>query len=316
MNLGNTLKTAWQRTFRYKALWLFGLLLLLKNSVNINVNIFNKQINLPYPTDPNEIQAQIHSFLDKIGLEGLLEFVGIFAFLAIILAAISVFITPLAAGALSKGALLAEEDRPPQTVTISGLWQQVKPYYWALFRLSILIFLLSFIIGSVIMFPLSCLSFLITKAPFLSIPFFLLYFLAAIALQIVIYNARFILIEDGLSARQSIRVAWDMTKLNFKAFLGAHIVLNIVVSLIGTLINLPFLLMILPVILKADFSLLNPLILVVVLILTMTINTLVSGILNPLQYHTYVQYYKNYRSSLNSLPGYDIETGQYNPPVY
>lgn len=316
MKIGQALKTAWERSFRYKALWLYGLLMLATNSTNINFNLFNRRSETNLSIDPNHLQIQIQKILEQIGDEAILGIIGILMVLGLTILIISILIRPISVGALSKGALLAQEGQSPHELTIASLWRQISPFYWPLFRLSILIYIIGFIIGIIIIIPTACLSFVIAKAPILSLPFVILTVLASIVLETVAYNAYFIMIEDRTSARQSIQLAWEMTKTNLKAFFGAYFVLNIVVNLFGILTSLPTLIFIVPMFLKADFSQVNLPLLALVLLITSIINRLASGILNPFKYHTYVQYYKRYRSNLNSVTNYASGSDQYSPPAY
>ena len=64
MKIGQALKTAWERSFRYKALWLYGLLMLATNSTNINFNLFNRRSETNLPIDPNHLQIQIQKILE------------------------------------------------------------------------------------------------------------------------------------------------------------------------------------------------------------------------------------------------------------
>lgn len=302
MRIGEVLKNAWQRTFRYKALWLYGLLLLGTSSGNINLNLGERINPRAIPANPNQLQSQLLRFIQQIGEENLIKIGLVIMIVGIFLGLIVLFLSPIASGGLSLGALLGQEQKPADSVSIAGIFAAIKQDYWAIFRLNILLALVAVLVMVVLMFPTACLTAAFGKAGVLMIPMMILTILATLVIQIISYNARFFLVEKHSSARASLETAWEITKNNFKSFFGIHLLILVIMGIINLLIALPVIWTALPMIVNLDFTRHNLPLLAVVTIFSTAISFLLSGILNPFIYHTFVQYYDRFKYAKASNP--------------
>lgn len=231
-NFGDVLGKAWQITWKFKVLWIFGILASCGRnggggggggSSNGDGSGSNAGILLP-----DEVQR----FLDN--MEPWMVAVGVIALLLFILLMIFVvnYLSTIGRIGLVKGTVKA--DQGAERLTWAELLQTGGPLFWRVFWLNLLA---GFVIGIVILvslLPLIGLSILTLGIGFLClIP--LLCLLAPVSWLISIWleQANISMIIEGSSISSALRKAWDVMKLN----LGPYVVLAIGLGLIGFMIG-------------------------------------------------------------------------------
>lgn len=312
MKLGNALKTAWQRTFQHKALWLFGLLVLYTNAISFgNLNFRNSG-----QVDPNQLQPQFEKYFSTLDPERFIAVSGVFIVLILAIGILSFFISHIGQTGLTKGVLMVQENQPAEYITVSNLYSFVKKNYWANIRLSILTILINILMVIILGIPFACLGGLLAKNILFAIPIWILAVLGVLIVKIIESNARFTLNEKGYSARDSIKTGWEITKENFWRFLLVHLLTMLFIGLVNFVISLPVLILTLPAIRTMDLSTLNFPLLIILSILTSTVIFFSTTITNPFVYHTLVQYYDRYKYGKSSGQANTLTRHEVVPPAY
>lgn len=145
MDFGEVLKTAWKITWRFKVLWLFGILASCGSrsggGFNSGYSTSSSKTpgappNLP-PGFPEDVQRLIRFFENPAVLAGLLG-------LICLVVLVTLFISTMGRIGLIRGALAAEGGA--ERLTFGGLWRESTPYFWRVLGLTLLFALPFFII--------------------------------------------------------------------------------------------------------------------------------------------------------------------------
>jgi hypothetical protein len=144
MDYGEILSKAWKITWKFKVLWIFGILagcgasqggnLNFNNSYQTNGNGFSGPTpNLP-PALMDALDRFARLFEDPTFIW---KFVAAVMGIVCILILVEIFLGTIGRIGLIKGA--AEADAGAEKLTFGGLWRESTPYFWRVFWLSFLV---------------------------------------------------------------------------------------------------------------------------------------------------------------------------------
>ncbi|HEY9152431.1 MAG TPA: hypothetical protein VIN60_06050, partial [Anaerolineales bacterium] len=144
MDYSEVLTKAWKIAWKFKVLWIFGILASCGQSRGGNFNFNNT-----YRTNGNGFSGSMPN-LPPAMMEAITRFVNLFnnptfiwQFVAAVIAVVCVivlveiFIGTMGRIGLIKGS--AEADAGAEKLTFGGLWRESTPYFWRIFWLSFLI---------------------------------------------------------------------------------------------------------------------------------------------------------------------------------
>jgi len=144
MDYGEVLSKAWKIAWKFKVLWIFGILagcgasqggnFNFNNSFRNNGNGFsNSTPNLP-PAIMGQFYRFVHLFDDP---SFIWKFVAVVIAVICVIVIVEIFLGTIGRIGLIKGS--AEADAGAEKLTFGGLWKESTPYFWRVFWLSFLI---------------------------------------------------------------------------------------------------------------------------------------------------------------------------------
>lgn len=230
MDYGEVLSKAWKITWKFKVLWIFGILagcgasrggsFNFNNSFRTSGNGFpNSTPNLP-PAVMGQLYRFAHLFDDP---SFIWKFVAVVIAVVCIIVLLEIFLGTIGRIGLIKGS--AEADAGAEKLTFGELWKESTPYFWRVFWLSFLIgapFVIAFIaiaigVGAA-MIPLASnnpnMSGLLILLPVLCIFFCVIVILAIILGFISTQAERAIVLEDK-SILDGFKRGWEVLTKNW-----------------------------------------------------------------------------------------------------
>jgi hypothetical protein len=240
-------------TWKYKILWLFGMLASCGRGGNGgNSNSSDSSGNGDNPFSP-EMTNQLADFFSRIETWFDQNTWIIFAFIAfvLIMIALQIFLSLVGTAGLARGVVHAENG--VETLQFGELFSESLKYFWRLFWSSLIIFLpvFLFLIIGLIIFVFSIEGF--TSEALIGGSLFLFFIafcccLFPISILLNLYNlqvSRAILIED-LGVFPALSRGWDVLTKNIIGLIVIGVVLFILSFIIGIIISLPTFLIVVP----------------------------------------------------------------------
>ena len=255
-NFGEVLTKAWQITWKYKVLWIFGILAGCSqgNGGNFNSNYSGNQGSGDFPHLPPDIAR----LFEQIG-QNLIAFIAICVTVFCILWLVMIFLGTMGRIGLIRGA--AQADGGAEQLTFGQLWRESLPYFWRMVGLSLLVaipvFLLVFVplaAGMYFLFsaaagdsstPLTVLSML----PFL-LGCMCLLIPVMWVIQIIIRQSENAIALEDLGIMPALSRGWEV----FKANLGPIFLMSIILAVIGFMAGIVIAIPILAVVFPAIFA--------------------------------------------------------------
>lgn len=254
MDFGEVLTKAWQITWKYKVLWLFGILAGCGNSsAQSNYSFGGQDFGGPSPGPENippELQrffGPFSEFFNQFSEGELLVFGIIAAIIGLVFAVIVILLSTVGRIGLVRGALLA--DSGAETLTFGELFESVRPYFWRVLGLNLLLLIVFFIMAAVlglmgVLFVTLTLGFGVLCL----LPLVCLLIPAAWLVSLVIEQANIALIVDDLSIGDSLQRGWEVFRQNLGPVIIMGLILTVGIGLLGGfLIALPLSLIGVPV---------------------------------------------------------------------
>lgn len=255
MDYGEILSRAWKIVWKFKILWLFGLLASCGSSVgsgggaNTNVNTGSTPGN-SFEQFFNQLPPQLQSLahtLQQSYQDGSLWIYILFGVLALICLSVLFSLVAMAINSVGRigiinGTALADEGATK--LTFSHLWDGMKPYFKRVFIFSFLLSIAMILIGFIMILPIILLAIITLGCGLiLIIPvLFVLSWLVSVWQDQTIVA----IVTEDLQIRDAASRAFELIKANFWRYLGMSAILYIGGFIVGLLITLPFILAILP----------------------------------------------------------------------
>jgi len=249
MNLGEILTKAWKIVWKFKVLWIFGILAgFMEGGANFSSS-FNFQESGSRPNIA--LPPQVQRFFDNLVIHPQ-QYIGLFAAL---MAFVCLFwLVALTVGTLGrigliKGALRAEDGA--ESLRFGELWAESLPLFWRVLGLTLASGLIVFVfvvgliaaaaltaavtlgIGLLCLIPLICLL----------VPVFWL-------LGILVEQATLSMVDEGRGLTEAVQRAWGLFRANWSQYALTALILFGIRLLAGIVIALPIFLIALPVFLS------------------------------------------------------------------
>ena len=263
MDYGEVLSKAWKIAWKFKVLWIFGILAScgqsrggnfnFNNSFQTNGNGFsNSTPNLP-PAMMDQLYRFAHLFDNPAFIW---KFVAVVVAVVCVIVLVEIFLGTMGRIGLIKGS--AEADAGAEKLTFGGLWKESTPYFWRVFWLSFLIgtpFVIAFIaiaIGfAVAIIPLAGhspnLSVFLILLPVLCILLCVIFILAIILGFISTQAERAIVLEDK-SLLDGFKRGWEVLTKNLGPILIIWLITVVIGIVAAIVIALPLLVVLIPLI--------------------------------------------------------------------
>lgn len=247
-NFGDVLTRAWEITWKYKVLWIFGILVSCSQG---NGGGGGGGGNVPSggpsgsPSDfdvPPEIQRIFHQFrnFDDWLAENLWVFV-VFGLFVLVLVILSVFLGTIGRIGLIKGSYEAELGAI--SLNFGELFSSSVPYFWRVFGLSFLIGL-AFL---VILIPIILIGVLSAGVGFLCLlPLICILIPVGIAVGIILEQANRAIVLEDMGIVDGFKRGWEIAKANVWTLIIMALILFGIILVLGVVIALPVFIIVFP----------------------------------------------------------------------
>ena len=286
MDYGEILTKAWKTIWKFKVLWIFGILASCGQGGGSGGG-GNVQYQMPSSSLPPEIQRLFMApeYFFREYWWTLVLMCGLICVLVLL----SIFLGTIGKIGLVKGTVKA--DGGAEHLGFGEIWSASLPYFWRVFLLNLLVGLVIF--AAVFLFAMIAMMLTVVTlgiALICLIPLFCLIIPVMWAVSVVIEQATVAVVVEDLNVLEGLNRGWNVVKTNWQSMLIMGIVLIFGMAVIGLIIALPvFMVMfgaIIPMTVGGINAFRNGMIFMMVCMCAyMPILILLSGILNA-YYHT------------------------------
>ena len=240
LNIGEVLSRAWQIVWKYKVLWIFGILSGCVNSGGGGNFNFTNQGEVPEP---------VQRFFTETPQELLIAMAIVVILVVLVLVVIAVFLGTIGRIGLIRGTQQA--DRGAERVAFGELFSGSMPYFWRVFLLNLLVGLaFALAILAVTIFAVIGTIFTFGIGLICLIPMICLLVPIAWAVGLLIEQSSIAIVVENLTILDGLRRGWEVIKANAGTMIVMWLILVLGISLIGGLIiGLPFMLIAAPALL-------------------------------------------------------------------
>ncbi len=252
LDFGEVLSRAWRITWKYKVLWLFGILAVgFSQGFNIVNQFVNRGIQMvafgPTPPELRSIFGDLRDFPFEVVIVA-----GVLVFLVFLIATM-VF---SAIGEIACILGVRRADLDADRLTFGGLLRDSMPFFWRVLGLNLLVSLTVFVVMLLIMLPAILLSIVTFGLGMLCIfPLFCLLIPFSYVLGVIILQAINALVIEDLGVFAAIRRGWEVSKANAgNLFLMSLIVLLGIGMIVGVIIALPMLVVMMPMTFSMSYN--------------------------------------------------------------
>lgn len=242
MDFGYVLRRAWQIIWKFKILWIFGILA----SCGQATGSGGSNSGYRYSIEDTNLSPRIEQFFNQLDptIVALLIALGIIVALALIV--ISILLGTVGRVGLIRGTMKAEQGA--ERLTFGELWREGLAYFWRVFGLNLLIGLIIFLailailIVGVVLTVGTLGLFILCLLPIICLVIPVMW-----AVSIVIEQANVALVVENLGITDAIKRGWQVVWGNLGTMIVMGLILVLGVSLIGgAIIGLPLLLVAAP----------------------------------------------------------------------
>ena len=237
MDFGYVLNRALKIIWKFKVLWIFGILA----SCGQSSGSGGSNIQYTFSSEDANAFPQIENFFNQLDPAAIafLIALGILAILAVIILAI--LLGTIGRVGLIRGTMKAEQGA--ERLTFGELWRDGLVYFWRVFGLNLLIGVLIFLVILALFIP----GIVLTGLTFglfalCLIPMTCLLIPVMWAVYVVIEQANIALVVENLSIMKAISRGWEVVRHNIGTMIVMSLILMLGVGLIGgAVIGLPLL---------------------------------------------------------------------------
>jgi hypothetical protein len=237
MDFGYVLKRAWQIIWKFKVLWIFGILA----SCGQASTSGGSNSGYRFSVQESNVSPQVERFFSRLNpaIIGTLIVIGIIVILALVV--IAILLGTVGRVGLIRGTMKAEQGA--DRLTFGELWRDGLAYFWRVFGLNLVIGLIVvgvilaiFIIG-IILTGLTLGLFLLCLIPVICLIVPVMW-----AVSVIIEQANVALVVENLSITEAIKRGWKVVWDNIGTMIVMSLILILGVGIVGgIIIGLPLL---------------------------------------------------------------------------
>ncbi len=235
MNFGYVLKRAWEIIWKFKVLWIFGILASCGQASGSSGG------NSGFRFSNENVSPRLQEFYNQLSPAVITTLIILAIITVIILVVLAILLGTVGRVGLIRGTLKAEKGA--DRLTFSELWSEGLKYFWRVFGLNLLIGVI-ILVAWLIIITLGIILTIGTLGIFLVclIPLLCLLIPAMWFVSIIIEQANVALVVEDLGIIDAIRRGWQVFINNIGNMIVMGLILIVGVSLIGGLIiGLPLL---------------------------------------------------------------------------
>jgi len=251
MNFGEILSKSWKTVWKFKILWIFGILSSCGQGGGGggggggNSGYRFSQGEMDVPPEFRQFFFGIENFFNQIqAWQIVFLIIGFFLFI-LLLAFIFTALNTVGRIGLIQGAVKAEGD--PERLTFGELFNSGKPFFWRIFGFNLLAGIAILLIVLLLLFPLIGFSFLTLGLGFLCIiPLLCALIPISWLVSVILEQANIAIVVEDLSIIDGVKRGWKI----FRDNIGNMIVMGLILVfggwIIGLILAFPILIVLVP----------------------------------------------------------------------
>ena len=235
MNFGYVLKRAWEIIWKFKILWIFGIL------AGCGQASGSGGSNTGFRFSNQDVSPRIQQFFNQLNPAVITTLIILAIIVVIGLVILAILLGTVGRVGLIKGTMKAEQGA--QRLTFGELWREGLTYFWRVFGLNLLIGVIIIVTMLIVLLLGIILSigtlglFLICLIPLLCVLVPVMWFVS-----IIIEQANIALVVENLGITDAIKRGWSVFRDNIGNMIVMGLILVVGFSLIGGfIIGLPLL---------------------------------------------------------------------------
>jgi hypothetical protein len=241
MNYGEVLTRAWKIIWKFKILWIFGILASCGTGGSGRGNNFSYQFsNGDLPPQAQQFFANSDRFFNNYWWV-----IALLISLICVLVIVAIFLSTIGKIALIKGTLKAEAGA--ERMGFVELFNESTPYFWRVFGLSLLFFAISFVVitfGILIAVMGAIATFGI--AMFCLIPLCCLMIPVFWAVWVILEQAYIAIVVEDRGVIDGLTRGWEVAKTRWEPMLVMAVILIFGGAIIGFIISIPLFIILFP----------------------------------------------------------------------
>jgi hypothetical protein len=241
MNYGEVLTRAWKIVWKYKVLWIFGILASCGTGGSGGGN------NFSYQFSNGDLPPQFQQFFNNSGqfFNDFWWVIGLLICLTCVLVMVAIFLSTIGRIALIKGTLRAETGA--ERLGFIDLFNESTPYFWRVFGLSILLFFVFFVavmFGVLIFMAAAMATFGIALICLL--PLCCLMIPVMWAVSVILEQAYIAIVAEDRGVIEGLTRGWDVVKSHWEPMLIMALILIFGGAIVGFIIAIPLFIILFP----------------------------------------------------------------------
>ncbi len=237
MDFGYVLKRAWQIIWKFKILWIFGILASCGQAGSSGGGNSGFRIS----SQDTTVFPQVQNYFNQLSPGAITLLIILAIIVVVVLVVLAILLGTIGRVGLIRGTVKAEQGAA--RLTFGELWREGLTYFWRVFGLNLLIGLV-ILFAVLILIVLGVILSIGTLGIFLIclIPLICLFVPIAWLVGILIEQANVALVVDNLDIIEAIKKGWHVFIDNIGSMIVMGLILIVGVSVIGGLIlGLPLL---------------------------------------------------------------------------
>ena len=244
MDFGYVIKRAWQIIWKFKALWIFGILA----SCGQASGTGGSNWSYSFSNQDSNFNFQVQHFFNQLTPGSIALLIGLAILFSLAVIVIVILLGTIGRVGLIRGTVKAEQGA--ERLTFGELWRDGLAYFWRVFGLNLLIgvviFLaIMFMVVAGIVLTVGTLGLFVLCL----IPLLCLFIPVMWAIYVVVEQANVALVVDNTGIIEAIKRGWQVVWRNIGSMIVMSLILILGVSLIGgIIIGLPLIIVATPAI--------------------------------------------------------------------
>ena len=243
MDYGYVIKRAWQIIWKFKVLWIFGILA----SCGQASSTGGSNWSYSFSNQDTNFNFQVQHFFNQLTPGSIALLIGLAVLFSLVVVVIVILLGTIGRVGLIRGTTKAEQGA--ERLTFGELWRDGLAYFWRVFGLNLLIGISIFLAAMIMIFA----GILLTVGTLglfalCLLPLMCLLIPLAWAVYVVVEQANVALVVENIGIIEAIKRGWQVVWSNIGSMIVMSLVLILGVSLVGGLIiGLPLIVIAVPV---------------------------------------------------------------------
>ena len=242
MDFGYVIKRAWEIIWKFKVLWIFGILA----SCGQAGGSGGSNSGYKFSSQESNASSQIEQWFSQLDPAIIALLIGLAILIVFILVVLAILLGTVGRVGLIRGTMKAEQGA--DRLTFGELWREGLSYFWRVFGLNLLVVLIILAVVLVLFIPGAILTGLdLGMFALCLIPLVCLIVPVLWAVSVVIEQANVALVVENLGIIKAIERGWQVVRDNIGSVIVMSLFLYLGVNLIGgVIIGLPLLIVAAP----------------------------------------------------------------------